>query len=522
MIFRPAARLNFHSSPTGARQKRIRICPRTVALVMIAATVGAAGAQVATARPPLYDGADGATCDYFNLGARIAWHQKQGDWIDAAGVDHGEKPYALARVTAADEGKIVRWDVTRLVQDWLSGRFPDDGLFIMGVKGSPNGTAQFHSREASDPHVHPVLVIGSANGVLRRIEPIADTMLDCSTYTSLGTRPTLNASLTQRALVQFDLGPFAGQTVTKASLELSTIRSYDGPVDLGVFAAVAPLDSSTVASAPRLGIASHYSKDNGIKRDPAVIMATGFDESKWQSAWTFANPRGFMERTDNAPKLGFEPLVGQALQVTIPAGEHLGLDLGYQFAKEIGTEPEEIFFRYYLRLANDWKPSADGGKLPGISATYSQAGWGGRISDGRSGWSMRGFFLRPPEAGNPFHDLTPVGTYAYHADMKSDYGDAWFWSVGGRGFLARDRWYCIEQQFRVNTPGRKDGVLRAWIDGYLVYEKTDVRVRDVPRIRIEQIWMNVYHGGKDAAASELHLFIDNVVVAREYIGPIGK
>ena len=109
--------------------------------------------------------------------------------------------------------------------------------------------------------------------------------------------------------------------------------------------------------------------------------------------------------------------------------------------------------------------------------------------------------------------LTPVGTYAYHAEMTSDYGDAWFWSIGGRGFLARDRWYCIEQQFKVNTSGRKDGVLRAWIDGYLVYEKTDVHVRDIPRIRIEQIWMDVYHGGREVAASELHLFIDNVVIA---------
>ena len=126
---------------------------------------------------------------------------------------------------------------------------PNDGLFIMGVKGSPNGVAQFHSREASDPHVHPVLVIDSANGVPRRIEPIADTMLDCSTYTSLGTRPWLNASLTQRALAQFELGSFAGERITKASLELTTIRSYDGPVDLGVFAMAAPLDSSMGASA---------------------------------------------------------------------------------------------------------------------------------------------------------------------------------------------------------------------------------------------------------------------------------
>ena len=144
-------------------------------------------------------------------------------------------------------------------------------------------------------------------------------MLDCSTYTSLGTRPTLSASLTQRILAQFDLGSFVGQSVTMASLELTTIRSYDpGPVDLGAFAAAAPLDSNISVSPPRLGIASRYSKDNGIKRNPAVIMATGFDESKCRSAWSFVDPRGFMKRTDSAPKLGFEPLAGQALRSRFP------------------------------------------------------------------------------------------------------------------------------------------------------------------------------------------------------------
>ena len=108
--FPPCREAEFPFVADGRATRALPVPPQTVALVLIAATVGAAGAQAATARPPLYDGADGATCDYFNLGARIAWHQKQGDWIDAEGVDHGEKPYALARVTAADEGKIVRWD----------------------------------------------------------------------------------------------------------------------------------------------------------------------------------------------------------------------------------------------------------------------------------------------------------------------------------------------------------------------------------------------------------------------------
>jgi hypothetical protein len=92
----------------------------------------------------------------------------------------------------------------------------------------------------------------------------------------------------------------------------------------------------------------------------------------------------------------------------------------------------------------------------------------------------------------------------------------------GLGLLERNRWYCIEQYFRVNTVGKRDGVMRAWIDGRLAFEQTDVRVRDLPSIRIEKIWMNVYYGGTAPAPRDLRLFIDNVVIARRYVGPMGS
>ena len=57
---------------------------------------------------------------------------------------------------------------------------------------------------------------------------------------------------------------------------------------------------------------------------------------------------------------------------------------------------------------------------------------------------------------------------------------------------------------------------------YLAFEKTDIRMRDIPKIKIECIWINIYHGGKWSAPSDDHLFIDNVVVATRYIGPMAK
>jgi hypothetical protein len=71
----------------------------------------------------------------------------------------------------------------------------------------------------------------------------------------------------------------------------------------------------------------------------------------------------------------------------------------------------------------------------------------------------------------------------------------------------------------VNTPGEKNGVLRAWIDGQLAFEKSDICFRHTDKLKIEQIWMNVYHGGTKPSPYDQHLYIDNVVIATEYIGP---
>ena len=36
----------------------------------------------------------------------------------------------------------------------------------------------------------------------------------------------------------------------------------------------------------------------------------------------------------------------------------------------------------------------------------------------------------------------------------------------------------------------------------------------------EEIWMNVYHGGTTPVGQDVHLYIDNVVIADEYSGPM--
>jgi hypothetical protein len=99
--------------------------------------------------------------------------------------------------------------------------------------------------------------------------------------------------------------------------------------------------------------------------------------------------------------------------------------------------------------------------------------------------------------------------------MNGEYGDNISWTDGCTNGLNKNQWYTIRYYVRVNTPGQSNGVLRGWIDGEQVMEKTGLRFDDTGDFQIERVWMDVYHGGKVVAPQDLHLFFDNIVVSQE-------
>jgi len=469
---------------------------------------------------PLFDGPRGASCAYFNISGFVKWRHKKGDWKDVNGVPQGPTPFASATIESKDLSRVVEWNITSLAHAWLRSRSVGGGLLLAAVPGHAQGDIFFHSREADDARVRPRLVLEFADRSSRTLAPDADAHLDCSTAYGLGKEKLLHAGPDTSVVMQFPLEPrIRDADLLRATLQLTTTSKQYGNAVIGVY----ELDSPQKAARgqPQLGIANEFPWDRGIEKHPDVLMATGFDSLLWSRDWSdVRHPIPSPVASDDA--LEFEPLAGKALRVKIPTGGNIGLDMDYAFKDKTGEEPEEIYFRYYLRFASDWLPTVEGGKLPGVSGTYGRAGWGGRKTNGQNGWSMRGVFARMPEEGNPLRNYIVVGTYAYHADTEGIYGDDWIWDLGLRGLLRRNQWYCIEQYFRLNHVGAKDGELKAWIDGELAIDHTGFRVRDVPDIRIEKIWMNVYHGGVTPSPTDLHRYIDNVVIARRYIGPMRR
>jgi hypothetical protein len=247
-----------------------------------------------------------------------------------------------------------------------------------------------------------------------------------------------------------------------------------------------------------------------------IVLRDGFEEDQWYTAWGLqAAPQNAQIMRDGTSLSG-----DGHLRLAVAAGEHYGSSFGYDFADMGLDEPDEVYFRYAIRFGPTWTPDGGGGKLPGFGGTYGVAGWGGEPSDGTNGWSARGLFL-PPEEDGASGD-TRVGFYCYHADMTGQYGDNWYWSggaLGAQGVMSRGQWYQVEVYVRNNTPGENDGILRAWVDGVQVYEKTDVRFRDVDSLHVERVWFDFYYGGTWTAPADMYIDFDAVVIAWNYIGP---
>jgi hypothetical protein len=252
--------------------------------------------------------------------------------------------------------------------------------------------------------------------------------------------------------------------------------------------------------------------------EAGALLEADFTSTSWYTAWHNQNVdshdslKGEPPNANRVPSTtttaGFVPHDGAALQIKIPQGTNSGTGLSFYPGKVLGKDPSELYLRYHLRFGSDWY-QAQNGKLPGFGGTYNIAGWGGKPSDGTNGWSARGKFGEPCSNGK-----INVGSYVYHADMPGQYGDSFTWTDNCTNGLNRNQWYQIDYYAKVNRAGSSDGILRAWIDGKLVLEKTGLRFDDTGKYQIERVWMNVFHGGSKLAPQDMHLFIDNVVVSQ--------
>ncbi|MCY3018152.1 MAG: hypothetical protein NTW87_03850 [Planctomycetota bacterium] len=278
------------------------------------------------------------------------------------------------------------------------------------------------------------------------------------------------------------------------------------------------------------GIAARYLGDVGIEKDPAVVFADFFETgaTKADNAW------GAIVYTSQAENVHGGKY---AMELTLPwprPEKEIGLGMQHHFKAGFDV----LYLRYYAKYGKDTElyhgGTHNGGSIaaraPGVPDAKP-----GIPADGRNEYTVLLDTWRPEEQVRSPGNLA---VYCYHPEQRHQWGEHFFptgetlpfgrarGSLFGKEFVSRpdviperDRWYCYELMVRANTPGQRDGRIAFWVDGKLIADFPNLRLRDVETLKANRIGLGLYtQNGK--IQKPCTMWYDDVVAATSYIGPL--
>jgi hypothetical protein len=281
------------------------------------------------------------------------------------------------------------------------------------------------------------------------------------------------------------------------------------------------------------GISRCYPGDTGIGDDPSVIFADDFEsyasgaelETRWDAVYQRDQIRMATE-TENV-------FAGaQSLEFTVPEQDE---ELSNATDKVLADERDVLFLRYYSKFQPpyDVVGSSHNGSM--ISAHYFIDGNAtpGVPANGTNKFLVNYENWRGEAATESPGDLN---VYVYHPEQRDNYGDHFFPNGDvmpntsipydfGPEFVSRPnvipelgRWYCYEYMVKANTAGERDGRIAFWLDGVLLADFQNLRLRDVETLKIDRFGLSFHIGSNPNG--ETRKWYDNVVAATSYIGPV--
>lgn len=303
------------------------------------------------------------------------------------------------------------------------------------------------------------------------------------------------------------------------------------------------------------GLSARYPGDRGIDKDPQVVFVENFEQASFdqtQRRWESVSNESLMSLSEDRPGASAG---GQSLLVRHVGGKSSG---GHLYRR---LEPgfDKLFVRFYVKFDADCAPIHHffhvGGYRP--STPYAQGGAGDRPKGGE----------RFSVGIEPFGDAWKWDYYAYWMEMGGSppRGQTW-----GNNFLGstqppvvRNEWICMEAMIALNDPGDSNGQMALWMNGKRlshlgkgfpkgkwIFDKflpseggESVRWNDAkkerehytvpsegkpfggfrwrsdPRLKINFLWLLVYIT-KAPPDHVSKIWLDDIVVARQYIGPL--
>lgn len=195
------------------------------------------------------------------------------------------------------------------------------------------------------------------------------------------------------------------------------------------------------------------------------------------------------------------------MQIRYPARTR-GLAQGGVQWRTVLPKHNELYVSYWVKFGPGFN-FVKGGKIHGLAGGTANTGGGtdkGAKPTGYDGWSAR-MMWRPKGA---------AVQYVYHPDQPNTSGQDFAWSVGGLRSFKPGTWHKVETRIKMNTPGKRDGIVQAWFDGKLALDRRNVRFRNVSSLAIDQLLFCTIFGGSDATwatTKQEFSYFDNFIVS---------
>jgi len=219
----------------------------------------------------------------------------------------------------------------------------------------------------------------------------------------------------------------------------------------------------------------------------------------------------------------------KVILLRVPAGQAGGSDL----VKVLPSTYDSLYVRWYFKYETGFNFTAlnHGGGLAAGDRNF--IGGSGNQPDGTD---FAGFYVQyAPTTVKPY-------AYSYYRGMYQDctgpgscFGDSLpcLYDSGATyctkaqhrpstplPTLVANQWYCFEELVSMGTPSTNgsitNGRLQLWLDTISLGNFTDLWVRTVATLKVQNLWLSLYHhDGTHSVGGEM---IDNIVVSTQQIG----
>lgn len=304
------------------------------------------------------------------------------------------------------------------------------------------------------------------------------------------------------------------------------------------------------------GIASRYKNDTGIERDPSVIFVENFEQPDIATIgkrWDLVRNNDVMTLSNDVPP-------GSSGKQSLLMSQLAEKGTGGDFYRRLGKGYDKLYTRMYVKFAEDCEPVHHFGTC--VGGSNPPKAWPS-VRAGQPTQGDKSFWV----GIEPFGKNWQWDYYAYWHEMRGSppRGQTW-----GNSFVhdktlkvKRGQWTCVELMIQMNDVGKSNGEMALWIDGkqvshlgpgfpkgkwvfdkfYPGEEGDGVRwnhskngreyfrtarggdsfegfnLRTDKRLNINYLWLYLYIT-KGTKGHANRVWFDDVVVAKEYIGPI--